>query len=262
MIDDCVLLYIQSSLSLSTDSQKEDSQMHCTEPIPSLDRQKYLEIDPMRKALDIRNTPVTPLDSDNLTGSRACDIEGQGLHANTSSLSTSLPSIGCRRSFDNALPIDDLPLPTKPSSSPYYSIPDQSMDKKLQAGQCGQRSASHSVFRSLEDYIINCFRTCDTLNESFLLPKPAVPKRSFSEGTMDVSCDPSQTSSLQKFTEDISDLELDSKTLLLGDVAENGGLSSCFFIQWTSITNVPSSLVVRQDPHEPKALAKHVRCLV
>ena len=80
-----------------------------------------------------------------------------------------------------------------------------------------------SVFRPMEDYIIRHFRSCVNLNESFCFLKPPVPLRSVSEGTITASHQIHHLLKVDKPGDDI--FELDGKTLLLGDVAENGGLS-------------------------------------
>ncbi|EHY53349.1 putative E3 ubiquitin-protein ligase [Exophiala dermatitidis] len=82
--------------------------------------------------------------------------------------------------------------------------------------------ARTDIFRMVENYISGSFVGCATLNQSFLLPKPpqdqkpragsdAHQRRQLSEPTRAPTCDT-----------DVFLSELDAKTLLLGDVAENG----------------------------------------
>ncbi|KAL8659885.1 MAG: hypothetical protein Q9226_000179 [Calogaya cf. arnoldii] len=88
---------------------------------------------------------------------------------------------------------------------------------------------SYSVFRPMEDYIVRYFRSCDCLNESFRLVRPLAPLRSVSEGILIASHQKPQGPELSKCEESI--FEMDGKTLLLGDVAENGGQDWSKYIQ-------------------------------
>ena len=78
----------------------------------------------------------------------------------------------------------------------------------------------HLIFRPLERYIITCFTSIDCLNRSFLISKPAAISRAASEGR---AC-PVGLKALSDESTDINNPlpELDAKTLLLGDFAENG----------------------------------------
>ena len=81
------------------------------------------------------------------------------------------------------------------------------------------RDPSKPIFRSLENYIIACHTGTECLNSSFVISRPA-PARAASEGTIfdrPASRDPG-------YWLDKSDpfSEIDGKTLLLGDFAENG----------------------------------------
>ncbi|KAL8818194.1 MAG: hypothetical protein Q9223_003119 [Gallowayella weberi] len=108
-----------------------------------------------------------------------------------------------------------------PARSPPVSCSStkQSADTRPRIEQSTSKFDSHSVFRPLEDYIISSLRTCDCLNDSFTFSKPAAPVRSISEGAMNSLPQGPPFSEMQN-GDDI--FELDAKTLLLGDVAENG----------------------------------------
>ncbi|KAL8971973.1 MAG: hypothetical protein Q9183_000796 [Haloplaca sp. 2 TL-2023] len=82
------------------------------------------------------------------------------------------------------------------------------------------RANRQSVFQPLEDYIIGCFRNGHNLNGSFAFPKAAAPIRSVSEGTLNAPDQENRTLDSRKPDGDA--FELDAKTLLLADVAENG----------------------------------------
>ena len=78
---------------------------------------------------------------------------------------------------------------------------------------------SSSIFQPLENYIATCFSDCKSLNISFLVPKPPTA-RATSEGTVVPSC---SNSNVDVWGDEGTPLsELDGKTLLLGDFAENG----------------------------------------
>ena len=86
------------------------------------------------------------------------------------------------------------------------------------------RSSNNSIFRALEDYISDCFTGCATLNSSFLTawPQPthSHSERAASEGQF---VRPRLDRANVSFAENETALsELDAKTLLLGDFAENG----------------------------------------
>ncbi|KAL8796745.1 MAG: hypothetical protein Q9182_007310 [Xanthomendoza sp. 2 TL-2023] len=99
-------------------------------------------------------------------------------------------------SFGTPVSNEALDYPERSPPLPSTSTK-RSADTRPRIEQSRSKSDSHSVFRPLEDYIISSFRTCDCLNDSFTFSKPAAPNG-----------------------DDI--FELDAKTLLLGDVAENG----------------------------------------
>lgn len=143
---------------------------------------------------------------------------------NIISLPSSWPTITLHAKFDNGTSADAL----SPSARPPLAVSNEPLKQRFgQSPNTGQKHAKgspDSVFRPMEDYIIRYLRSCDNLNQSFRLFKPSAPLRSVSEDTMTASHQKSQTPESYKREEDI--FEMDGKTLLLGDVAENGG-SSC-----------------------------------
>ncbi|TQS38455.1 hypothetical protein Golomagni_01037 [Golovinomyces magnicellulatus] len=77
-----------------------------------------------------------------------------------------------------------------------------------------------SIFKPLEDYIIGAFGSFECINSSFCTVRPNFVPRAMSEGSKSVSNSP-HPREIGNITEtQISDL--DAKTLLLGDFAENG----------------------------------------
>ena len=90
------------------------------------------------------------------------------------------------------------------------------------AGSKRQKGSADPIFRALESYIAGCFSGCVTLNTSFFTVRPQAsngdrvnsgdqPGKSTSSRTHMSNADPDAPLS-----------ELDGKTLLLGDFAENG----------------------------------------
>lgn len=107
------------------------------------------------------------------------------------------------------------PPPPWSDSHTLYENPLDSMEATEKAG------LEHlgSIFQPLEDYINSCFTHCDCLNASFLVPRSPF-ERAASEGNVIVT---HSTSNLDVWPDDGTPLsELDAKTLLLGDFAENG----------------------------------------
>jgi E3 ubiquitin-protein ligase HECTD2 len=83
-----------------------------------------------------------------------------------------------------------------------------------------RESAARTVFKPLEDYILTCFGSFECINNSFTTLRLNIGPRAASEGTKRDT--PARSSDRQARTEDTQLSELDAKTLLLGDFAENG----------------------------------------
>jgi E3 ubiquitin-protein ligase HECTD2 len=88
------------------------------------------------------------------------------------------------------------------------------------AGRKSISSPSVSIFRSLENYIISSFNGSDCVNHSFLLARPSHPPRAASEGIQSRPILRSENASSTRTDSPV--FEIDAKTLLAGDVAENG----------------------------------------
>ncbi|PGH03110.1 E3 ubiquitin-protein ligase HECTD2 [Blastomyces parvus] len=80
-------------------------------------------------------------------------------------------------------------------------------------------SRSASIFRPLENYLMASFNGCDTINSSFSTVRRHRPRMA-SEGNQPSTNLPTDTTSTPLATPPI--FQLDAKTLLLGDVVENG----------------------------------------
>lgn len=76
------------------------------------------------------------------------------------------------------------------------------------------------IFRPLENYIVDSFTTCDCLNASFMTSRPRPTARAASE---DLLLSKNVVSKAENWDDRGTLLsEMDAKTLLLGDFAENG----------------------------------------
>ncbi|KAL8705856.1 MAG: hypothetical protein Q9201_001079 [Fulgogasparrea decipioides] len=135
-------------------------------------------------------------------------------------LSTSLPNLTLKAGSGSRSFIQNLPPPPSSQQSSPKSGSKQLCSQKPEPALNSEKVTSHSIFQRVEEYMMGCFRHCDCLNESFSYPKPAVPTRSVSEGATNALQQVHQKSDMPSCGEDI--FELDAKTLLLGDVAENG----------------------------------------
>ncbi|KAL8762317.1 MAG: hypothetical protein Q9184_001654 [Pyrenodesmia sp. 2 TL-2023] len=215
LLDDCVLRYLQTFLRAEYGPQEDVSQTYdAIQDIASTwrpqqdDASNDFAITQSMKAVPPRIHPVNRR--------RVDSSERQKSQSHTPFLLSSLPSV--EAGSDISLQDDVLSsLPRSPPSAPLPDLRPQSI-RRHQQGQDTHKGMCDSIFRPVEDYIVKSYRTCDTLNNSFLSSRPSAPQRSVSEGTMTYECNPS--SDKPKFQEDI--FEVDAKTLLLGDVAENG----------------------------------------
>jgi E3 ubiquitin-protein ligase HECTD2 len=111
-------------------------------------------------------------------------------------------------------PSGHLELPRRSNANAEVS------DLSDQDGTSKPRFVRDSIFRPLENYITSCFAGCATLNRSFLTVRPEF-HRAASEGQ-------STRAELNKShlsppggDSVLCEVEMDAKTLLLGDIAEN-----------------------------------------
>ena len=108
-------------------------------------------------------------------------------------------------------PPQSIPLPLRdPPRPPSASL--------IQNSQASRKGETH-VFRLLERYISMAFASCEDLNISFSMRKPSLTHRAASEETST-----SRKASIPDGIGHESDtsFEIDAKTLLIGDFAENG----------------------------------------
>ncbi|KAH6722163.1 ubiquitin-protein ligase-like protein E3 [Leptodontidium sp. MPI-SDFR-AT-0119] len=86
-------------------------------------------------------------------------------------------------------------------------------------GQQNRHGSAKNIFKPLEDYIITSFGSFECINSSFSTVRPSMAPRAQSEGIRRNATAPLADHSARKETE-LS--EMDAKTLLIGDFAENG----------------------------------------
>ncbi|CAL8580300.1 Putative E3 ubiquitin-protein ligase [Xanthoria parietina] len=136
------------------------------------------------------------------------------------SLPSSWPTRTLHAQLDNSTSAEEWASLDRPLLAVSQPPLKPKFEQNPKIGQRHVKTSPDAIFRPMEDYIIRFFRICDNLNESFHLCKPPAPLRSVSEGTMTASQPKSQIPKLYKCEEEV--FEMDEKTLLLGDVAENG----------------------------------------
>jgi E3 ubiquitin-protein ligase HECTD2 len=78
---------------------------------------------------------------------------------------------------------------------------------------------TRDIFRPLEDYIITSFTSRESVNNSFITPRPGVALRAANEGTKRAN---GVATDNRYYHASVNISEMDAKTLLLGNFAENG----------------------------------------
>ena len=107
---------------------------------------------------------------------------------------------------------------TSPATSEKPTLETDHLNPKAPPQQ--GREPNNALFRPLETYIIACFTGVGCLNSSFLTSRPPTVGRAASEST--IVSELATTSCADPFEESMPFPEIDAKTLLLGDFAENG----------------------------------------
>ena len=117
-------------------------------------------------------------------------------------------------SIENSLP--SLLGPSPSLNEKVQALLPSSPERDLQAKQ----EICKSIFRDLESYIIRCFSGVDCLNASFTASRPPNPGRAASDSTIPRQAAGAKSKECPEKLNGFPDL--DAKTLLLGDFAENG----------------------------------------
>ncbi|CAG8366946.1 unnamed protein product [Penicillium salamii] len=140
-----------------------------------------------------REQDISPKENIACSAPQAIRWEGDGPHARTRANS-------------------DLNSPKNPDSRPQASTPTEKLSPP-------NRTNRQYIFEGLENSIINAFKGCDCLNESFTTHPPPRSARSASSGNPPRMRMESIT--MPEPAADAPVFEPDAKTLLLGDLSEN-----------------------------------------
>ncbi|KAI4256761.1 MAG: hypothetical protein LQ352_001944 [Teloschistes flavicans] len=230
LIDRCIRLHLQSRLIPGHDIQWKSGKTLQAQRCTHSGQKRDLQQETSKSSLSHGRSDDTMLDVDYARYDYLQDREEQPFRAEMPTLSYSLPVLRVQARPDaGALPrpLRLVQLATLPPARPLQSA-------GLQASQCREKATSPSIFRLLEHYIIYCFRDINCLNASFSSHKPAAPIRSVSEDTAAALPKVHYNSDMPQTVGEL--FEMDAKTLLLGDVAENGGLNRPQ-INWTELQN-------------------------
>lgn len=108
-----------------------------------------------------------------------------------------------------------------PPDRPFFATREQGVSEDEMVSK-QHSSSSNAIFRPLESYIAGCFTGCATLNASFFTVRPQrnVKDRSISVEQLEKPAFDSRQLPNPEANAPLS--EVDAKTLLLGDFAENG----------------------------------------
>ena len=137
-----------------------------------------------------------------------------------------LPKSGSQRSIDTftrsarSFPGPGLSTPTRAPPSPPEARERGRPTPSLEPSADLNSAPAKYVFKQLESYIIACLNDCDCLNDSFIGPRPSHPPRAASETS--ISADRSRKIEVNDSPVEDPMFEIDAKTLLLGDIGENG----------------------------------------
>jgi E3 ubiquitin-protein ligase HECTD2 len=204
-------------------------------PVPlSLDRTRGIIDHSLTQFFDqqIRQTHPTsgmdpPLDEQSFLVRES--IDAPYYHDDESPPPSPRPTLKVRSTSDPALtPMRskrrDLSITTSnDSNGPLHdndAKPHPSNGDRMSAGPPSQPRSRVPVFSVLENYITGAFTGCATLNASFFTVKPPIESRPVEDGTPKRQvAEPLTTPTYEP--DDFMN-ELDAKTLLLGDFAENG----------------------------------------
>ena len=197
MIEHCLQVYLkarhdEARVTLAQDKPRPTSTMTFES------REQFNGLHP-RPSLDTRSLSDPRLSPQNLApdGTRLLDPNGRG-------------------SFDSGkLSGDHLQLTHRKNLSAERS------DLSDHDGALKSRVPCDSIFRLVENYVTSCLASCATLNRSFVSVRPEL-QRAASEG-QSVRTAPSKSHLFPPGNDStLMEMEVDAKTLLLGDIAENG----------------------------------------
>ncbi|KAL8951577.1 MAG: hypothetical protein Q9222_002462 [Ikaeria aurantiellina] len=213
IINECVLLYLQSLFDTDDATSKMDTATNGVDFRTSTNAVESKESYQGGSADLRRDTTSFPFLGDKRKN-RHLGPGGQYLSSHVPLLSKSLPIQMPEPELATMLGVDGSVAQSTSLPLGKQAVP------QGQERQHPENTKCNSVFRPLENYIIRCFRSCDNLSNAFRLARPTPPKRCFSDGPMLAINRECGTLGLRNDEEKV--FEPDAKTLLLGDVAENG----------------------------------------
>ena len=117
-------------------------------------------------------------------------------------------------------PQSSSPSPARPPPIPLVAHCDQPTNPASPEVRRSRSDSATAIFGAVENYIVSCFDGIDRLNASFLIAKPPAPTRAKSETSMVPVIQSSGKGENDGL--DLALSPLDAKTLLLGNIAENG----------------------------------------
>ncbi|KAL8694400.1 MAG: hypothetical protein Q9218_000966 [Villophora microphyllina] len=220
MIDRCIRLYLQSRLIPGHEFQSKCAKKPRTGCSSDCGRGSDLQQDSATPLPNFGRNDNNMLKVDYTRCDHLQDGEGQAFRADVPTLSSSLPTSHQRLRPNSGDDAEALPGTSTLMLSTTQSISQPPEPRGSTLHQTKENINSPLVFLLLEHYIICCFRNPDCLNASFTSHKRAAPARSVSEDTT-AAFHKAQSKSDARLTVE-EPFEMDAKTLLLGDVAENG----------------------------------------
>lgn len=218
IIEDCIALYLKTCLGIFDGEPKDDSYKPFQESSYAADNQLNLS-KPRTDQADRFSRKATQCRSSN-TIQPFCSQDPSirpTMHS-TSLLADLQSSISQDRLTTSPRPVQQPPS-RAPPPPPTAVVNEPSTKPSEMLGETST-DLSTVIFRPLENYIVACFAHCNILNASFPISAPSPLPRVASDANPKQS---SQTSRFGKWNDDETSFsEIDAKTLLLGDFAENG----------------------------------------
>ncbi|RKF84004.1 putative E3 ubiquitin-protein ligase mug30 [Golovinomyces cichoracearum] len=220
IVNNCVTTYLLNRLKHATDSGPSQSR------IPYSTGKKPDTENELLDGLCSTNDSIPPLPiSDSIYSLRNNEHEHE--QENQTSYDK-VPLNSCHdysSQFSSSTPVNFCPNQTCCSKEEIdrntdFFQPKNSADNSSTIAQQKKTYDAKSIFKPLEDYIVGAFGSFECINSSFCTVRPNFVPRAVSEGSNSVSNSPHPREIENIAETQISDL--DAKTLLLGDFAENG----------------------------------------
>lgn len=223
IIEDCITIYLKAHLGNSSRDTKDDNYKHSTgtpHVANGVVSNKHKVSGAPNDHADNISSAATQHQTKNVSKSLQSQILPARPAMNPNPYLADVQSpISQDRQIKPPRPIQRPPS-RAPPPPPTITLHEVSSNPLENVDKSATRDLSTSIFRPLENYIIACFANCNVLNTSFPITNPSPLLRAASEGIPNQT---SQTSNRGKWNDDETPFsEMDAKTLLLGDFAENG----------------------------------------